>query len=92
MESLTGSNDYSDPRNPYAVAHAINSIPRGWHYRLDIHDLQNMRGDLWRNPLEIIQENIIGWNHGEIIMRELIETGDLDFYRPFTKEASYDCS
>jgi len=53
----------------------------GQCYRLDIHDLQDMKGDLWRTPLEIIMENVIGSNYGSVTVREDIETGDYIYTR-----------
>ena len=66
------------------VANEINGLKPGWEYCLTRQDLQDMHGDIGifgRTPLEIIHDNIIGFNHGEIVMYKNIETGNYCFYR-----------
>jgi len=68
----------NDPRK---IASTINAMKPGQCYRLSIDVIQDMRGDLWRSPLEIIHDNIIGSNYGSVTVREDLETGDYIYTR-----------
>lgn len=75
--------DYKDRRNPYGVAHEINGLKPGQWYTMSLHDLYNMPGDMWRTPLDIIKENLVGFSHGEIIAWENVEMQTINFRRVF---------